>query len=45
MGMLEKEFGKNIKFMEWLKPGFIVSTITIVIALFLIHLQIPLMPR
>ena len=45
MGMLEKEFGQNIKFMEWLKPGFIVSTVTIAIALFLIHLQIPLMPR
>lgn len=45
MGMLEKEFGQNIKFMEWLKPGFIVSTITIALALFLIHLQIPLMPR
>ncbi len=45
MGMLEKEYGLNIKFMEWLKPGFVVSTITIVIALFLIHLQIPLMPR
>ncbi len=45
MGMLEKEFGMNIKFMEWLKPGFIVSMITIVIALFLIHLQIPYMPQ
>ncbi len=45
MGMLEKEFGMNIKFMDWLKPGIIVSTVTIVIALFLIHLQIPLMPR
>ena len=45
MGMLEKEYKLHIKFMEWLKPGFIVSTITIAIALFLIHLQIPLMPR
>ena len=45
MGMLEKEYGKTIKFMEWLKPGVIVSTLTIVIALVLIHLQIPLMPR
>lgn len=45
MGMLEKEYGKSIKFMEWLKPGIIVSTVTIVIALFLIHYQIPLMPR
>lgn len=45
MGMLEKEYGQNIKFMEWLKPGIIISTVTIVIALFLIHLQIPLMPK
>jgi len=45
MGMLEKEFGQNIKFMEWLKPGIVVSTLTIVVALFLLHLQIPLMPK
>ncbi len=45
MGMLEKEYGRNIKFMEWLKPGIVVSVITIAAALFLIHLQIPLMPR
>ncbi len=44
MGMLEKEFGKSIKFMEWMKPGFIVSIITLTVALLLIHLQIPLMP-
>ncbi|MBI2167815.1 MAG: hypothetical protein HYU34_06235 [Candidatus Omnitrophica bacterium] len=45
MGMLEKEFKLHIKFMEWLKPGIIVSTLTIAVALWLIHLQIPLMPR
>lgn len=45
MGMLEKEYGKNIKFMEWFKPGVVVSMITIVTALVLIHVQIPLMPR
>ncbi|MBI4358963.1 MAG: anion permease [Candidatus Omnitrophica bacterium] len=45
MGMLEREYKQHIKFMEWLKPGFIVSTITIALALFLIYLQIPLMPR
>lgn len=45
MGMLEKEYRQHIKFMEWLKPGFVVSTLTLVIALFLIHAQIPLMPR
>ncbi|MBI1977709.1 MAG: hypothetical protein HYS55_03040 [Candidatus Omnitrophica bacterium] len=45
MGMLEREYKQNIKFMDWLKPGFIVSTVTIAIALFLIWLQIPLMPK
>lgn len=44
-GMLEKEFGQTIKFMEWLKPGFVVATLTVAIALFLVHIQIPLMPR
>lgn len=45
MGMLEKEYKQNISFMTWLKPGFIISTITIAIALLLIYLQIPLMPH
>lgn len=45
MGLLEKEFGKSIKFMEWLKPGIVVSVITLVAAFFLILAQIPLMPR
>ena len=44
MGMLEKEYGQNIKFMEWLKPGIIVSTLTIVVAMALLYLQFPLMP-
>ncbi len=44
MGMLEKESGQNIKFMEWMKPGFIVSTTTIVIALALLYAQFHLMP-
>ncbi len=45
MGMLEREYKQHIKFMAWLKPGFIVSTITIAIALALIYVQIPLMPK
>lgn len=45
MGLLEREYKEHISFMTWLKPGFVVSTITIIIALLLIHLQIPLMPR
>jgi Na+/H+ antiporter NhaD/arsenite permease-like protein len=45
MGMLEREYHKHVSFMEWLKPGIIVSTITLVIALFLVFIQTPLMPR
>lgn len=44
-GMLEKEYSQNIRFMEWLKPGIVVSVVTVALALYLIHLQIPLMPR
>jgi len=43
--MLEKETGGHIRFMEWMKPGFIVSTVTIVIAMLLLYWQIPLMPN
>jgi len=45
MGMLEKEYDQHIPFMDWLKPGFIVSLITLMIALFLIHMQLPSMPH
>jgi len=45
MGMLEREFDEHVSFMRWIKPGFIVSTVTLVIALFLLHVQIPLMPQ
>ncbi len=45
MGMLEREYKQHIRFIEWLKPGFIVSTTTIAVALLLIYLQIPLMPH
>lgn len=45
MGMLEKEFGEHVSFMDWIKPGVVVSTITLVIALLLLYLQFPIMPR
>jgi len=45
MGMLERDFDEHIPFMDWLKPGVVVSVITLVIALTLIHLQLPVMPR
>lgn len=44
MGMLEKESGEHIKFSEWLFPGVIVSTITILLAMGLLYAQFPLMP-
>ena len=45
MGMLEREYDKHVTFTAWLKPGFIVSTVTLVVALLLIYAQTPLMPR
>jgi len=45
MGMLEREYGRTISFMDWIKPGVIVAVITLVIALLLIHVQIPMMPK
>jgi Na+/H+ antiporter NhaD/arsenite permease-like protein len=45
MGMLEKEKHEPIKFMEWLKPGVIVSTVTILAAMFLLFAQYSLMPN
>ena len=44
MGMLEKESGGHIKFMEWLVPGTLVSTATIVAAMLLLFAQFHLMP-
>ena len=45
MGMLEKEYQKHITFFEWLGPGFLVSTVTVVSAVVLLMMQFPLMPR
>lgn len=44
MGMLEKESKEAIPFMVWLKPGVIVSTATILLAMTLLFLQFSLMP-
>lgn len=44
MGMFEKETGKEIKFQDWLKPGVIVSTVTILVAMFLLMAQFRWMP-
>jgi Na+/H+ antiporter NhaD/arsenite permease-like protein len=45
MGMLEKEKHEPIKFMEWAKPGVIVSTVTILAAMFLLFAQYGSMPH
>ena len=45
MGMLEKELGGHIKFMEWLKPGLIVSSVTILMAMALLYAQFHWMPN
>lgn len=45
VGMLEKEFGGHVKFIEWLKPGIVVSTITILVAMLLLYAQFRLMPN
>ena len=45
MGMLEKETGEHIKFMDWLKPGVVVSVATIIVAMVLLYAQFHLMPN
>lgn len=45
MGMLEKESGEHIRFIDWLKPGIIVSTVTILVAMALLYAQFHLMPN
>ncbi|MBS7638643.1 hypothetical protein KEJ49_07185, partial [Candidatus Bathyarchaeota archaeon] len=44
-GMLERERRSHITFLEWLKKGVIVSIPTLAIAILLIYLQIPIMPK
>lgn len=45
MGMLEKESGGHIKFMEWAVPGTIVSLVTIFAAMAVLYAQFHLMPN
>lgn len=44
IGMIERRKGAQISLIEWLKPGLLVSVPTLLIAMLLIFLQIPLMP-
>jgi len=43
IGMLERQKGSAIPFMDWFKRGMIVSVLTLTLANLLIYLQIPLM--
>lgn len=45
LGMLERERRAEITMKIWLKPGALVSIVTLFLAMLLISLQIPLMPR
>jgi Na+/H+ antiporter NhaD/arsenite permease-like protein len=45
LGMIEKRKVGHITFFQWIKAGIIVTLPTISIALLLLYLQIPLMPR
>jgi len=44
-GMLEREGGGHITFLEWFKAGALVSIPTMVLAVLLLWIQMPLMPR
>jgi Na+/H+ antiporter NhaD/arsenite permease-like protein len=45
LGMLERQKHAHIELSQWIKPGALVSIPTLLIAMLLIYLQIPLMPR
>jgi Na+/H+ antiporter NhaD/arsenite permease-like protein len=45
LGMLERQKRGHITLLEWIKPGVLVSIPTLAVALILIYIQIPLMPR
>ena len=44
-GVLEREKEGRFGFMAWAKPGVLVSVIPLVIAIFLLFIQIPFMPK
>jgi len=45
IGMLERRKAGFLSLADWIKPGAIVSIVTLVIATVMLYLQIPLMPR
>lgn len=44
-GMLERERRSHITFLEWMKKGAIVSIPTLAMAILLIYIQMPIMPK
>ena len=45
LGMLERQKHAHIQLSQWIKPGALISVPTLLVAMLLIYLQIPLMPR
>jgi Na+/H+ antiporter NhaD/arsenite permease-like protein len=45
LGMLERQKRGHITLIEWIKPGALVSIPTLTVALILLYIQIPLMPK
>ena len=45
LGMLERQKHAHIQLLQWIKPGALISVPTLLVAMLLIYLQIPLMPR
>jgi Na+/H+ antiporter NhaD/arsenite permease-like protein len=45
IGMLERRKRGHITLLQWVKPGLLVSIPTLTLALLLIYVQIPLMPK
>jgi len=45
IGMVERRKMGHITFKDWVKPGVLVSVPTILLAIFLIYIQMPIMPE
>ena len=45
LGMLERQKHSHIQLSQWIKPGALISIPTLLAAMLLVYLQIPLMPR
>ncbi|MFX0163091.1 MAG: SLC13 family permease [Candidatus Hodarchaeota archaeon] len=45
IGMIERRKMGHITFKDWVKPGVLVSVPTILLAIFLIYIQMPIMPE